>query len=283
MPRAEVRARFDEIVAFAEIEPFIDTPVKRYSSGMYARLGFAVAAHLRPSILIVDEVLAVGDLPFQAKCLARMHQLTGDGITVLFVSHNLLAVADLCERALVLADGRLAFDGGTSDAIRVYRRTIADRPSANGSANQAVGIAVNGQPAGDSFDLRAKERLEVDATVDRRPDAQDLDVVLNLVIESPDGRPVVHLRSDLTGDHLSLRGGRNVLRVTVEDLPLAPGSYWLWLRLVGLSEHEPLLLDSERVELDVSGDAGTGAVIAPVHRFEQAGDARSTVPAGISR
>jgi lipopolysaccharide transport system ATP-binding protein len=111
MSRAEIRRKFDEIVAFAEVEKFIDTPVKHYSSGMGLRLGFAVAAHLEPEILIVDEVLAVGDAAFQKKCLGKMSEVAGEGRTVLFVSHNTAAVQGLCERGIVLERGRLAFDG----------------------------------------------------------------------------------------------------------------------------------------------------------------------------
>ncbi len=117
MSRSEVRRKFDEIVAFAEVERFLDTPVKRYSSGMYVRLAFAVAAHLEPEILIVDEVLAVGDAEFQAKCLGKMHTVSRDGRTVLFVSHNMLAVQRLCTRALLLERGRLAASGDVADIV----------------------------------------------------------------------------------------------------------------------------------------------------------------------
>ncbi len=105
MTRAEIRRKFDEIVAFAEVEKFLDTPVKRYSSGMYVRLAFAVAAHLEPEILIVDEVLAVGDAEFQKKCLGKMDEVAGGGRTVLFVSHNMAAINKLCTRAVLLERG----------------------------------------------------------------------------------------------------------------------------------------------------------------------------------
>src|SRR5690606_6630787 len=112
MTRAETRRHFDEIVAFAEVEQFLETPVKRYSSGMYVRLAFAVAAHLEPEILLVDEVLAVGDAAFQRKCLGKMNDVSRtSGRTVLFVSHNMSAVASLCTRGLVLEQGGLSFEG----------------------------------------------------------------------------------------------------------------------------------------------------------------------------
>jgi lipopolysaccharide transport system ATP-binding protein len=123
MRRTEIRRKFDEIVAFAEIEKFLDTPVKRYSSGMYVRLAFAVAAHLEPEILLVDEVLAVGDIEFQKKCMGKMKEVSGEGgRTVLFVSHNLAAVQALTEKALILESGRTRFLGPTSAGIEVYTR-----------------------------------------------------------------------------------------------------------------------------------------------------------------
>jgi len=120
MSRAEIRRKFDEIVAFAEVERFLDTPVKRYSSGMYVRLAFAVAAHLEPEILIVDEVLAVGDAQFQGKCLGKMEEVGAEGRTVLFVSHNMGAIRRLCEKVMVLDNGEMTFHGFTGKGIAHY-------------------------------------------------------------------------------------------------------------------------------------------------------------------
>lgn len=120
MTRVEIKSKFDEIVAFAEVEKFIDTPVKRYSSGMYVRLAFAVAAHLEPEILLVDEVLAVGDVEFQKKCLGKMQKVANEGRTVLFVSHNMGAISNLCDRSILLNEGRLNFSGDTMETIQVY-------------------------------------------------------------------------------------------------------------------------------------------------------------------
>lgn len=120
MSKAEIKKKFDEIVAFAEIEKFLDTPVKRYSSGMYVRLAFAVAAHLEPEILIVDEVLAVGDAQFQKKCLGKMEEVGEEGRTVLFVSHNMSAISALCVRGIVLAEGKLLCDDNIAAAISNY-------------------------------------------------------------------------------------------------------------------------------------------------------------------
>jgi len=120
MKRAEIDRKFDEIVAFAEIEKFIDTPVKHYSSGMYVRLAFAVAAHLEPEILLVDEVLAVGDAAFQKKCLGKMGDVAREGRTVLFVSHNMAAIVQLCSRGVLLERGRLGHIGNADEIVRRY-------------------------------------------------------------------------------------------------------------------------------------------------------------------
>ena len=129
MTRAEIKRKFDEIIAFAEIEKFLDTPVKRYSSGMYVRLAFAVAAHLEPEILVVDEVLAVGDAEFQKKCLGKMGTAATQGRTVLLVSHNMSAIRSLCERTVILDRGCIVFAGSTTQAIDQYMTDIQEKNS----------------------------------------------------------------------------------------------------------------------------------------------------------
>ena len=147
MARKEIAAKFDEIVAFAEVEKFIDTPVKRYSSGMYVRLAFAVAAHLEPEILIVDEVLAVGDAAFQKKCLGRMRDVANTGRTVLFVSHNMAAVSALCTKAMVLWEGMIEYPlGAVEPAVQKYltqvhkitKTTLAERTDRQGNGKVRI-------------------------------------------------------------------------------------------------------------------------------------------------
>jgi homopolymeric O-antigen transport system ATP-binding protein len=141
MTRVEIRKKFDEIVAFAEIEKFLDTPVKRYSSGMYVRLAFAVAAHLEPEILVVDEVLSVGDLGFQRKCMGHMKRLAESGVTILMVSHNMGAIKAMCRRALVLSGGSLQFDGPTAEGVEIYENN--SQLEADPWALETVGRDVN--------------------------------------------------------------------------------------------------------------------------------------------
>jgi lipopolysaccharide transport system ATP-binding protein len=131
MRKAEIKAKFDEIVAFSGVERYIDTPVKRYSSGMYVRLAFAVAAHLEPEILIIDEVLAVGDVEFQKKCLGKMKDVNGEGRTVLFVSHNMSAVKNLCTKGIILKNGNLIYSGTSEDACSHYLGSSIDQSNLN--------------------------------------------------------------------------------------------------------------------------------------------------------
>ncbi len=155
MNKEEIKRKFDEIVAFAEIEKFIDTPIKRYSSGMYMRLAFAVAAHLEPEILLVDEVLAVGDAAFQKKCLGKMSEVAKEGRTVLFVSHNMTAVNQLCPRAVLLADGRVARVGETSEVVAEYLSVGSGR-------GEYVWEDLNRAPGNENIKLHAVRVLSED-------------------------------------------------------------------------------------------------------------------------
>jgi ABC-type polysaccharide/polyol phosphate transport system ATPase subunit len=271
MSRRDISTRFDEIVAFAEIAPFIDMPVKHYSSGMYARLGFAVAAFLKPAILIVDEILAVGDLGFQAKCLAHMRGLSRDGTTVLFVSHNLLGMADFCPRAMVMGAGCLVFDGPTTEAIGIYRRMLAVPRTAE---TPVVGrpsheLTINGRPAEEPIECQSNDALHVELVVDQPGYAPPADVELNLVIETLDGRKAIHLRNDLDGTVLRLGSGRTTLTIDIDDLALVPGTYTLWLRVVRLHVASPVIWDTERLPLVVVGDQRWESIVQPRYRFGQ--------------
>ncbi len=161
MSRAEIHAKFDEIVAFSEVGRYIDTPVKRYSSGMYVRLAFAVAAHLNSEILLVDEVLAVGDADFQSKCRRKMQEISRSGRTILFVSHNMAAMQALCTRALLLDEGRVVFDGAVHEAVNRY---LSLRPAGGGVLRgAALDERSNGQDRIDDPYFRCAEIALVDA------------------------------------------------------------------------------------------------------------------------
>ena len=182
MDRAYVERRFDEIVEFSGVEKFIDTPVKRYSSGMYLRLAFAVAAHLEAEIMIVDEVLAVGDAQFQKKCIGKMSSVGAEGRTVLFVSHNLTAVRTLCSRALVLRKGRLAADLSAAEAVEQYIAEIRDSvleqvwsddddAAPRNVTTRIRRVALRGADGGDPGDITTSSPLRIDVDYDVLHDA----------------------------------------------------------------------------------------------------------------
>jgi lipopolysaccharide transport system ATP-binding protein len=226
MRRAEIVRRFDEIVEFSGVSQFLDTPVKRYSSGMQVRLAFAVAAHLEPEILLVDEVLAVGDAEFQQRCLGRMREVTNEGRTVVFVSHNLAAVRALCSRAVVLESGRLVFDGPTDEAVQHY---LGFRDGGSGGAVEGAELELHLTKAkaysGEPF-FRCDRVAALDESgapsIRFRSDEQ-----ISIAVDYTVLRPVPSLRILVT---LSDENQATLLRTESIDDPeagvvLAPGSY----------------------------------------------------------
>jgi ABC-type polysaccharide/polyol phosphate transport system ATPase subunit len=225
MKKVEIDAKFDEIVDFAEVEKFLDTPVKRYSSGMYVRLAFAVAAHLEPEVLIVDEVLAVGDAQFQAKCLGRMKEVSATvGRTVLFVSHNLSAVSALCSRAVLLNKGRLVADGPTAEVLSSYHSSYqrsserqvvrTDAVSWRGLLNRS---ALNEIRLDRDLEFQLGLRIGAHAIGDLEVDCELWD---------EDDRRVVHCRSRLLGSSMIAPAHRDVVVHYAMTAPrLAPGHF----------------------------------------------------------
>jgi lipopolysaccharide transport system ATP-binding protein len=181
MTRAEIRQRFDAIVAFSELEEFLDTPVKRYSSGMYARLGFSVAVHVEPEILIVDEVLSVGDYLFQEKCLERMREIMAGDATIVFVSHNIRAVATLCERSLLLDHGRVAQIGTSNEVIKAYL-TRGHRARVLGPETDIHITNVSlGPPTSSRVTFETDEFLEITVEATARTPHEDMTVLIQIV------------------------------------------------------------------------------------------------------
>ncbi len=235
MGRAEIRRKFDEIVAFAEVEKFLDTPVKRYSSGMYVRLAFAVAAHLEPEILLVDEVLAVGDVQFQKKCLGKMEAVGREGRTVVFVSHNLAAVHRLCPGAVLLEGGRVAAQGRTADVVAAYLAGIAPpEPRADGGplvADELLEV-LRFEPCGADGRrrsvLKTSEELGVLVAFRVRKEEPGLRVGFDLV-NAADGAVVFRSFDDDLGERPRGCGEYRVLGRVPADL-LRPGVYELRLK-----------------------------------------------------
>jgi ABC-type polysaccharide/polyol phosphate transport system ATPase subunit len=226
MSRKEIQQRFDEIVAFSGLAEFIDTPVKRYSSGMFARLGFSVAAHVDPDILIVDEVLSVGDFAFQKKCVERMTQVIHSGATVIFVSHNLRAVAELCPRSLLLDHGRVLMIGPTDKVIRKYlvgaqewrTRDLGRDLCISNIQARGVGAPRNHFQAGD--------RVYVDVEVTSRGNYERLAVVIT--ITNPELVEVFNTSTERLGaSSFSLHKDEKLTCTFALDLHLVPGTYYV--------------------------------------------------------
>jgi lipopolysaccharide transport system ATP-binding protein len=240
MTKIEIRNKFDEIVAFSEIGNFIDTPVKRYSSGMYVRLAFAVAAHLEPEILIVDEVLAVGDTQFQKKCLGKMDDVAREGRTILLVSHNLDAIRNLCTNAVILQRGKLVFSGPVEKAVDQYlssgdnsqNAVTFERPK-NAVDPYFTGACVlnyNGKPSS-VLDVRHGFSIELEYEIPER--LRNLEVAIRIF--TSDVRPVF---TSMMSESLPMlldeaQLGTRKATVTIPGMFLMPGSY-----LINIALHE---------------------------------------------
>ena len=180
MTQSEIRRKFDEIVAFAEVEKFLDTPVKRYSSGMYVRLAFAVAAHLEPEILVIDEVLAVGDAQFQKKCLNRVSTITESGRTVLFVSHNIAAIKQVCRSCLYLKRGSLHHAGPTDEVTRLYSADQAQTNRFESALKLAVDLEIVNVAIADGYvESGSRARFEIVLRALADTELSDLTLVVN--------------------------------------------------------------------------------------------------------
>jgi lipopolysaccharide transport system ATP-binding protein len=291
MRRAEIARRFDEIVEFAEIDRFLDTPVKRYSSGMYVRLAFAIAAHLEPEILIVDEVLAVGDAAFQKKCLGKMGDVAESGRTVLFVSHNMAAVRSLCSRGLMLDHGRLIEIGPIARVLDRYAGTVetiqstdlADRVDREGdgraraqsvsvsagASGEVVGSLVCGLPGTVRVEILAKHTIP--------------DMRVSLAIRNEQQESVLNLDSALSGDHLSVQLGTSTLECRLVPVPLMPGRYLLNVYLEASGVIVDWIQEAAIIDIDAGDFYGTGrlpppgygSVLVPFH-WTRAGETRSS-------
>jgi ABC-type polysaccharide/polyol phosphate transport system ATPase subunit len=262
MRRREIAANLDRIVDFAGVAPFIDMPVKWYSSGMYVRLGFAIAAHLDPDVLLIDEVLAVGDAEFQERCLTRIQELRRNGATAVFISHDLQAVEQLCDRAMLLEHGRIAKTGAPEHVTGEYRRRIGAhgeieyprRIGAHGEIDMSTtdtgkGVELTdvcvldstGRPAdllrtGDPMRVRVVYHAEQPCT----------DAVVEVFFYSGDGR-VLYCQETTALDepHLDIPAGTGIVEFSCDELPLQPGRY-----IVGASSRD---LVSQQVHAWLSG------------------------------
>jgi lipopolysaccharide transport system ATP-binding protein len=271
MKRTEITRKFDDIVAFSEVEKFIDTPVKHYSSGMYLRLAFAVAAHLDPEILIVDEVLAVGDASFQKKCLNKMQDVGREGRTVLFVSHNMAAITRLCERAILLDDGRVVRDGPATDVVSAYLKagfgTTAVREWSDGeelpgrdiAGLRAVRVRNEEGAIAETIDIRRPLLLEMEYET-WRPDY----VLMPYFSLSNDEGIVAFTSNDLDPEWRGRRRplGRYVSTVRIPGNYLAEGTMFVTAGLTTTNPDQKQFVERDIVAFQVvdslDGDSARG-------------------------
>ena len=274
MRKAEIVSKFDEIVAFAEVEKFLDTPVKHYSSGMYVRLAFAVAAHLNPEILIVDEVLAVGDVAFQKKCLGKMNEVSRGGRTVIFVSHNMAAIENLCKRGIVLERGKVAFEGTSKEAIHRYLNTLSgaqngqghiidlsgstDRRSLTGKLLKRMEFYTEGdRPVVEGLQIGAHLKIRVHFDLPSPTNSFNIGLGFNNIF----GQRIFTAHSQFEPHRSSHEHvGEQVFVCDIPSLTFMPGDYTLRLWLdIGNTEAD-LINDAARISVIESDYYGTGKV-----------------------
>lgn len=267
MSRREVAARLDEILEFAEIRKFADTPVKRYSSGMYVRLAFSVAAHLDPDVLIADEVLAVGDAEFQRKSLGEMRGVAEGGRTVIFVSHNHALVSSLCNRAIWLERGRLMASGEVEDVLSTYAASqqtfggdAAHRTDRLGNGRVLVTETFLREPGGaPTAAVSAGEPLEL--VVRYAGDGEDLDrLAVTVTIETLLRERIATVSNALSGDELAPVPSTGELVCSLTGLPLNEGDYMLTVRLEVDGQTADFIADTSRFHVDPAGFYSTRAV-----------------------
>jgi len=262
MTRQEIYRKFDEIVEFSGVAQFLETPVKRYSSGMRVRLAFAVAAHLDPEILLVDEVLAVGDAEFQRKCLGKMRDVAHSGRTVLFVSHNMAAVQNLCTRVMLLEDGRIVRDGDSAPVVGEYLRSFAAEAGARDLSQPSIERSGSGEARLKSVEILASDGtaatvvemgdgLRVRLTIESQADIPAATVGIGLFDD--DGLRVCSLQSgEATGFTVDLRAGsKTVVECSVPRMNLMPGVYVLNLLIRRSASREQIDFVHHAVSFEV--------------------------------
>lgn len=283
MRRREITEKLERIIDFAGVRPFIDTPVKRYSSGMYLRLGFAIAAHLDPDILLLDEVLAVGDAEFQARCLERVNELHRDGRTIVFISHDLFAVERLCRRVVLLSKGRVLADGPAHDVIRMYQemgrpRTASEEspPPDQASSREATITAVEclNQHGQVTTVLRTGDPATFRVAYDVRTPIRDarFELYVYSMIDGQHG-PWCQLTTSAEGaDGINLRPGPATLEFSIDAFGLQPGRCYVSARIARKDDPPGSAIDWRRewLELDIApGQPFRGTFYLP-HRWKTA-------------
>ena len=267
MKKAEIERKFDEIVAFAQMEKFIDTPVKRYSSGMYMRLAFSVAAHLEPEILIVDEVLAVGDAAFQKKCLGKMGDVAREGRTVLFVSHNLAGIQVLCSKVILFDSGSVQYEGDPNGGISHYLKASIPEPMPdsrglisicrqNGLRTIFTKGLLNGRPLCASQLVGPRDRLDFEFSLSLECPMKQC--TLGVHFETELGFRVYALNSRWTLKTIDLEKGNHIVQCSIPQIPLVPGRYFISLGFSSEKKQIDWLDRIGSIEIAATDVYGTG-------------------------
>ena len=268
MKRTEIQRKFDEIVAFAEVEKFIDTPVKRYSSGMYVRLAFAVAAHLEPEILIVDEVLAVGDAQFQKKCLGKMEEVGKEGRTILFVSHNMAAASNLCNIGVVLDKGSMSFHGGIVEAINYYLGSISERIDSRDLSSRVdrtgeghlriTNLEIKDQAGNSDIPILTGAQLYFGIDYKAHTEMKNPRVIIGVYDLMSVG--VTRFDTDIAGNLPSILPESGRIVCTTESMPLAPGRYYVNIALLSNGVMQDYLPGAAFLDIHGSDYFNTGKI-----------------------
>jgi ABC-2 type transport system ATP-binding protein len=263
LSKAETDFYFEDIVEFSGISDFIDTQVKFYSSGMYVRLAFAIAVHVDPDILIVDEVLAVGDEPFQRKCLDHIRRFQREGRTIILVTHALDQVAELCDRTIVMRNGHVEFDGGTREGLLVLRRGFEESVMASsGTAANAISrVALSGGRLLDgAVTIHPGEQLQLIVQVDVDASSPVLDAIVGFGIETPSGKLVFGTNTEFLGVEIPMLAGFRRFTYTIPNLQLGTGSYSFHVTLESRRDRELARVD-RAVRFNVEGHTKNDGVI----------------------
>ena len=271
MSRRELTDKFNDIVDFAGIGTFLDTPVKHYSSGMFVRLGFSIAAHSDPGILLIDEILSVGDMSFQLKCREKIREMREKNVAIVLVSHNMHSINNLCKNTIVLNNGKITFHGNTRESIDLYKESqfkisskrVVERPAGN---TKITGFAVTDGKGRTREWYRTGDPVNFRVSVLLNNSKEDL--IINISIYDESGNVVTAIRNDVDGIPTGIISGEGEVRLTIDNLNLLPGFYKTNINLIdrdGFTIYDRI---EEAAEIKISGGKEVNGVAFFPHRWE---------------
>lgn len=275
--KRDIDSKIKEIIEFSGIEPFLDTPVKRYSSGMMARLGFSVMAHMNPEVLLIDEVLSVGDMAFRTKCINHMTKLLRSDVSVVFISHNLDQVRQLCDRCLVLDQGTMQFIGEVDDACKQYieclrsqnksTTSIADTANADflSSAGCLLGLTILDEQGVPSFKIPSSSPVTLEVSYSLNYDLEHVGLVVNF--ERADGSHITRLSTMYDNIKLPSHAGRQTVSIFMDGFPFYGGEYLISMRLFDISNGKTIDFHNHRYPFMIIGPENTDQTFYLQHKW----------------